>query len=142
MDSSFPVLFVAEMRCHLREKKKKVRERILLVLIFRDLNGPLHVSFSYASFLILGLFRLAITRSSCCYTQGVRGARKNTCFESACSTSGAVGLRGPYGENRTSRQPIRTRDSVGNRTGEKKFSNMFVRYRDVFHFTFENRSCI
>ena len=39
---------------------------------------------------------------------------ENPCFESTCSTSGAVRLRGPYGENRTTRQPIRTSDSVGN----------------------------
>ena len=44
---------------------------------------------------------------------------ENICFESTYSTSGAVRLRGPYGENRTARQPIRTLDSVGNRPGKK-----------------------
>ena len=45
---------------------------------------------------------------------------ENTYFESTCSTRGAVQLRGPYRENRTARQPIRTRDSVGNRPGKNK----------------------
>ena len=55
---------------------------------------------------------------------------QNTCFESTCSTSGAVRLRGPYGEKRTARQPIRTRDSEGNRTG-KKIKNDYSKNRGI-----------
>ena len=44
---------------------------------------------------------------------------ENTCFESTCSTSGAVRVQCPYGENRTARQPIRTRDSGENRTARQ-----------------------
>ena len=44
---------------------------------------------------------------------------ENTCFESTCSTSGAVRLRGPHGENQTARQPIGTRDSVEKPDREK-----------------------